>query len=327
MADRRAHYFLSAVTLGLWLAMLPGCTRAGVIDPGGPPGGSRPEQLEWCGMLELPDRMPDGQPLGGLSELAYDPQGNLLYLLSDRARLYRARPHFDDRQQLSRLELLDSTPLQDQEEEPLEMPWADSESMVLIEGDNGEPELLIGFERRHRLQRFTPEGAPLGEAIVPSALEGAQYNGSLEALVNHPAHGIIAGLEFASEGMADNESRLFDLDGHQWRWQRTGNDSGLTAMAPLGEDLLMLERDFKVGRPLIISLRRARITDGPHNSVIPGNTIARLPSDEGWRLDNFEGLTRIAPQRYLMVSDDNFSWLQRSLLGCFEVPDDPAAGS
>ncbi|WP_457809429.1 esterase-like activity of phytase family protein [Kushneria sp. EE4] len=325
MADRRTHRSLYAVAL--WLALLPGCTRAGVVDPGGPSGGSRPEQLEWCGMLELPDRMPDGQPLGGLSELAYDEKNNLLYMLSDRARLYRARPHFDDRQQLNRLELLDSTPLRDRQGRPLEMPWADSESMALVEGEDGEKELLIGFERRHRLQRFTLEGAPVDEAIVPSALEGAQYNGSLEALANHPVHGIIGGLEFASEGMADNESRLFDLDGHQWRWQRTDNNSGLTAMAPLGEDLLMLERDFKVGRPLIISLRRARITDGPHNSVIPGNTIARLASDEGWRLDNFEGLARIGPRRYLMVSDDNFSWLQRSLLGCFDVPNDTATDS
>ncbi|GHC34118.1 hypothetical protein GCM10010082_30990 [Kushneria pakistanensis] len=327
MADRRIHSLLSATALALWLALLPGCTRAGVIDPGGPPGGSRPERLEWCGMLELPDRMPDGQPLGGLSELAFDPKSNLLYMLSDRARLYRARPHFDDQQQLSRLELLDSTPLRDHSGQPLEMPWADSESMVLTEDEHGEKALLVGFERRHRLQRFTLEGKPLGEAIVPSALEGARYNGSLEALVNHPGHGIIAGLEFASDGMADNESRLFALDGRQWRWQRQSSNSGLTAMAPLNDDILMLERDFKVGRPLIISLRRARITNASPDSIIPGNTIARLASDENWRLDNFEGLTQIGPQRYLMVSDDNFSWLQRSLLGCFDVPDDAGKGA
>lgn len=320
MADRRTQHFLSTAALALSLALLPGCTRAGVVDPGGPPGGSSPEHIEWCGMLELPDHMPDGQPLGGLSELAFDQDSHLLYLLSDRARLYRARPHFDDRQQLTRLELLDSTPLRDQKGQPLELPWADSESMVLIKDDHGETQLLIGFERRHRLQRFTLDGRPLGEAIQPSALEGARDNGSLEALANHPDHGIIAGLEFASKGMTDHESRLFDLDGRQWRWQRTEAQSGLTAMAPLGDDLLLLERNFKIGRPLVISLRRARLSGAAPDSVVPGSTIARLASDEGWRLDNFEGLAQIAPQRYLMISDDNLSWLQRSLLGCFDIP-------
>ncbi|WP_456268376.1 esterase-like activity of phytase family protein [Kushneria sp. AK178] len=327
MTDRPFSRYLSVSLLALCLTLLPGCTRAGIVDPGGPAGGSRPERLEWCGMLELPDRMPDGRPLGGLSELAFDPDSTLLYMLSDRARLYRARPHFDDRQQLSRLELLDSTPLRDHKGQPLEMPRADSESMVLIEGNNGETQLLIGFERQHRLQRFTTDGRPLGKALQPSALAGAAYNGSLEALANSPVHGIIAGLEFASQGMAANESRLFDLDGRQWRWQRAGDNSGLTAMAPLDDDLLLLERDFEVGRPLTISLRRARITDTPQGSVVPGDTIARLASDEGWRLDNFEGLTRIAAQRYLMVSDDNFSWLQRSLLACFELPDEAGPGS
>ena len=320
MADRRTHPLLFAATLALSLILLPGCTRAGIVDPGGPPGGSSPERLEWCGMLELPDRMPDGQPLGGLSALAFDQDSHLLYMLSDRARLYRARPHFDAFHQMTRLELLDSTPLRDQAGKPLEMPRADSESMVLIKGNNGRTQLMIGFERRHRLQRFTLDGEPLGRALQPSTLEGAQYNGSLEALVNHPVHGVIAGLEFASKSMAGSEGRVFDLDGRQWRWQRTEAKSGLTAMAPLGDDLLMLERDFKVGRPLLISLRRARLSGAAPGSAVPGNTIARLASDEGWRLDNFEGLTQIAPRRYLMVSDDNFGWLQRSLLGCFDVP-------
>ncbi|RKD75824.1 esterase-like activity of phytase family protein [Kushneria marisflavi] len=321
MADRRTHPSLAAATLALCLILLPGCTRAGIVDPGGPPGGSSPVRLDWCGMLELPDRMPDGQPLGGLSALAFDQESHLLYMLSDRGRLYRARPHFDDQQQLTRLELLDSVPLLDHHGKPLEMPLADSESMALIKSHQGETELLIGFERQHRLQRFTLEGKPVGEALRPSALNGAQHNGSLEALVNHPEHGLIGGLEFASKGMDDSESRLFDLEGHQWRWQRSDDDSGLTAMAPLGDDLLMLERDFKIGRPLIISLRRAHPSNATPDGVVPGDTLARLVSDEGWRLDNFEGLARIAPQRYLMVSDDNFSWLQRSLLACFNVPE------
>lgn len=320
MADGPFFCAGPSVLLTLLLVFLPGCTQAGPVDPGGPVGGSRPHPLEWCGMLELLDRMPDGETLGGLSALAFDNDTGILYMLSDRGRLYHARPHFDAHRQLEHLELITSIPLRDIQGQPLDMPGADSESMVLIKGDTGDPELLIGFERHHRLQRFTLQGKPIGNAIYPAAIEGARNNGSLEALANHPRYGIIAGLEFASEGLANNESRLFDLVGHQWRWQRASDKSGLTAMAPMGDDMLMLERDFRIGRPLIISLRRAHLLDGQESGVTPGQTIARLASDDNWRLDNFEGLTHVSGKRYLMISDDNFSWLQRSLLACLEVP-------
>lgn len=137
-------------------------------------------------------------------------------------------------------------------------------------------------------------------------------------MTHHPVRGVIAGLEFASPGMAADESRLFDLDGHEWQWQRGSDSSGLTDMAPLGDGLLMLERDFRPGRPLFITLSQATFERGG----LKRRVLARLASDEGWRLDNFEGLTDLGGGRYLMVSDDNFSLLQRSLLGCFELPDD-----
>ncbi|MFC0269154.1 esterase-like activity of phytase family protein [Kushneria aurantia] len=125
MSLRPPARFLAALLLPI---ALPGCSVAGPLDPGGPPGGSRPLTLDWCGMLELPDSMPDGTALGGLSALAWDAEHERLYMLSDRGRLYHARPRFDAGGELTHLELLDSFALRHRDGSRLEMPMADSES-------------------------------------------------------------------------------------------------------------------------------------------------------------------------------------------------------
>jgi len=48
-------------------------------------------------------------------------------------------------------------------------------------------------------------------------------------------------------------------------------------------------------------------------------TLATLKSSDGWRLDNFEGLTRIRDDIYLMISDDNDSFLQECIVVLFQV--------
>ena len=47
--------------------------------------------------------------------------------------------------------------------------------------------------------------------------------------------------------------------------------------------------------------------------------IVRFDSSKGWRLDNFEGLAHYRGRRYFMVSDDNRSPLQKTLLVYFEI--------
>ena len=66
----------------------------------------------------------------------------------------------------------------------------------------------------------------------------------------------------------------------------------------------------------MILLRRAHLASDGSVTV---TDLARLANGDGWSVDNFEGLTRLGGQRYLMVSDDNFSLMQRTLLTCFAV--------
>jgi len=47
--------------------------------------------------------------------------------------------------------------------------------------------------------------------------------------------------------------------------------------------------------------------------------LARFDTDDGWNIDNFEGLAKVSKNKYLMISDDNDSFLQKTLVVLFEV--------
>ncbi len=49
--------------------------------------------------------------------------------------------------------------------------------------------------------------------------------------------------------------------------------------------------------------------------------LAQFNSGNGWRIDNFEGLTKVGKNRYAIISDDNDNFYQRTILLYFEVLD------
>ncbi|WP_141320516.1 esterase-like activity of phytase family protein [Halomonas halmophila] len=272
--------------------------------------------VELCGSLALPDQWLEGTPVNGLSDLALEADTGLLYLLSDRGRLHRARPLFDNGQ-LSGLTPIDSQRLRDARGQPLAGADADAESLTLLHADNatpGDTEFWVSFERDHRLQRFAPDGTPLAAPIRPPQTSTARRNQGMEAMTRHPTHGLILGLEAAPAGVPDKQTRLFSLDGKEWHYPlAAASGSALTELTTDGDELLALERAFAPPAPLVISLRRVRLGEPPRLNV---ETLASFSSADGWWLDNMEGMTRLDDGRVLILSDDNARALQRSLLVC-----------
>ncbi|GHB04032.1 esterase-like activity of phytase family protein [Modicisalibacter luteus] len=311
--------------LVILLILLAGCARdthrTRLVTPN---VDTLPSGITWCGTLELPGQWQDDTPTGGLSDLAWDADENLLYLVSDRGWLHRARPVFSGNEMID-LEPLKTYVLRDMEGRALTETAADAESLLVQRGANGvrgDSVLLIGFERDHRLQRFFPNGTPAGQTLYFRGLRGAGDNRGAEALGSHPDRGVIVGLESAPSGMSKKTSRLFALDtGQEWAYPLAdASGSALTALETYGNGLLALERAFAPPAPLVISLREVQLND---DGTASANTLVRLSTGEGWRLDNFEGLTHLGDNRYLMVSDDNFSLIQETLLSCFELPAHP----
>ena len=103
--------------------------------------------------------------------------------------------------------------------------------------------------------------------------------------------------------------------------KRTGTfDITDAALLPSG-DLLILERSFSWSTGLFIQIRRIAIQDVKPGAIVDGPVL--LEADLAYEIDNLEGLSihraNDGAVVLTLISDDNFSILQRTLLLQFSL--------
>jgi hypothetical protein len=197
----------------------------------------------------------------------------------------------------------------------------DSESLA-IDGAT----LYVGIERANRILKFDFRRGGTGsrgeEVVVPPAFRRLPHNKGPEGLVFVPKGMPLEGaLIVVSERGLDASGNLigFLLGGArpgQFAIRRTsGFDISDAALLPSG-DLLVLERKFSMLAGVGIRIRRI-----PLHAIAPGAVADGPPifeADLGYEIDNMEGLDvhRADDGEIVltMISDDNFSLLQRTLL-------------
>lgn len=194
---------------------------------------------------------------------------------------------------------------------------ADAESLTL--DANGD--WLVSFERRHRVWRYETPGAAARETgIDPEAVFGALAdNNGVEAMAG-PADRLFLCAERASEG-APNCFTLED-----------GAATAINAEAPAPLDRMggkPTDADAGADGALYLLFRSYNPLDGSAAAIVSiapdgaAETIAVLTPPLS--VDNFEGLAVREENGRLflyLVSDDNFSARQRTLLLKFELIDE-----
>jgi hypothetical protein len=272
-------------------------------------------RLEWRGGLELTS--PDPR-FGGLSSLRITPDGGRLVAVSDGGWRLDARLQYDTDGRLVGLYSARLAPLLSRSGRPLpeiNREESDAESMIL------EPDgsLIVGFEGNHRIVLYPADGRK-PSLIPPPRLEDAPANSGLESLVRLRDGRLLA----ITENLAVSGGvRGWIGDGKAGGWRplvwRT-SDAFLptdAALLPSG-DILVLERRFP---PVGARLRRLSAASIAPGAVLDGLEIARL--EGSLNVDNMEGIDvqRAAFGETLVwiLSDDNYSFLQRTLLLHFRL--------
>jgi hypothetical protein len=272
-------------------------------------------RLRYRGGLSLssPDRR-----FGGLSGLLVDDDGNRFTAVTDAGAWIRGRLVYDGAGDL--ISVSDVTV----------EPQLDPRGVALPEGKLGDAEALtrvdagivVAFEHWHRLWLYDASGRPVPQTS-PRELARAPTNGGIEALATLADGRVVALTE--SLGPDDHSVGWVRDSGNRWSMFRYGTDQGYrpTGAARLSDgDVLVLERRFP---PLGVRLRRV-----PPSALQPGSTVAAsevATFAPDMTMDNMEGLDsrRGAGGRQFvyLVSDDNFSALQRTLLMMFELDQRP----
>jgi hypothetical protein len=199
--------------------------------------------------------------------------------------------------------------------------WFDSESIAL----DGSV-VYIGLERVNQVLRYDfAEGftRARGEVVaMPPAVKRLPFNKGLEALVVVPKGLPLAGTLIAiSERGLDEKGNLiaFLVGGPspgQFSVRRTDNfDISDAVILPSG-DLLVLERKFSLVSGVGIRIRRIALKDIAPGALVDGPAIFDAGLSE--EIDNMEGIdahvTDEGDTVLTLVSDDNFSLIQRTLL-------------
>ena len=278
------------------------------------------------GAVELPRTRVDGIELVELSGLGYDADNDIVYVLSDRGALFQMRLVLSDGA-LVGVDLLEAHALRDAAGGVLSGSAADAEGLAVLEGRNGRVDdtvLLVSFERQPRLAEYQPNGSQVRALGLPAGLQRQDFSGSnrgLESVMVAGPLGILTAPEKPLRGEPGGIISLLSMDGRRWRYPLYEERSAVVAMEWIGEDTaLVLERDLDLFFYRIVTRLRlvSGLAESSASDTLQVRDIAAFDSGEGWRVDNFEGLTRLTGERYLMVSDDNESVLQRTLLVLFE---------
>ncbi len=285
-------------------------------------------QIQMLGSLALKTSKVDSIPVHELSGIAWDEDEQLLYAISDEGLLYHLTLTLKDNK-LSDLNVISATQLKDINGLPLTGKYDDSEGLSLIRGNNGkkgDSELIISFEKKPRISRYTTQGKIIANVVTPKKIHKKKYfrhkNKALESVAVHPKYGIITAAEYPLSSRPLTEQTIYSSAGEKWRFKASKEkNSSITGMEVLPNgDVLILERAYSNPlTPIDIKLRRVNLEQCDKKNLCKTETIASFNGADGWLLDNFEGLTHIRDNRYLIVSDNNKSLFQKTIFMLFEV--------
>ncbi len=271
-------------------------------------------------VLTAPDKA-----FGGFSGLWRSADGKSLVSITDRAHWLSADLTYD-RGMLSGLENAVLAPMLNGAGRPMSRTRSfDTEALCIDDGV-----AYVGIERTHEIMRFDwARRGVMSRAVsvpVPPEVKRLPSNRSLEAIGVAPPSSPVAGAIIAlaeRSGAEDEPTAGFIIGGPRpglvkYR-RRDGYDVTDLAFLP-GGDMLVLERWYRPWRGVGLRIRRV-----PGASIIPDAVLdgpVLIEADLAQEIDNMEGMAvHLDRGRTILtlISDDNFSGLQRTLLLEFEL--------
>ena len=258
---------------------------------------------------------------GGLSGLRLDAKGERFIAISDKGSWFTGRIAYRGRE-MTGLEDVEAAPMLGADGRPITARgWFDTESIAL-DGSF----VYVGLERVNQVLRYDfSKGFTRahGEVVpLPPVARKLPYNKGLEALVMVPKTMPLSGTLIAISERGLDASRniiAFLIGGKtpgQFSVHRTDDfDVSDAVLLPSGE-LLVLERKFSWLGGVGIRIRSIPLKSIAPGAVVDGPSI--FNADLGHEIDNMEGIdAHVTPEGdtvLTMVSDDNFSMIQRNLL-------------
>jgi len=259
---------------------------------------------------------------GGLSGLAVDRTGRGLLIVSDRGRWLSSDFNLDSDGSLIGFGGWKMGPLPPLEGKRLGRHDRDAEAITQV----GDDSYIVTFEQNHRVwcYQLSPAGfiTPPTPLEMPAELARAPFNGGLEAVTVLPDGRILA----LTETYRDRNGYLIgwllgDRGFERVAYHQSPGFSPTDLATSATGDIYVLERRYDLLRGPAARILEFSIDNLKSGVLANGRELLRL--EHPLTVDNFEGLATHQDGRgdeiFYLVSDNNFSLLQRTLLLQFRL--------
>lgn len=254
---------------------------------------------------------------GGLSGLALQPDGSVLYMVSDRGNAFAVRLKHDQQRRLVGFGDWTITPLMTPAGGIVDHQQRDAEALERMA--NGS--FLIAFEGLHRIWHYSDLSSMPHAIPTPPELQRAPRNGGAEAMAVLPDGRLLVLTEAYKTGHGGYHGWIIDGKRFSPLSYVASNGFKPTDMAVLQQDVLLLERHYLAFFGVSARIRQIAGHHIKAGAELRGREVLHLQSP--LMIDNFEGIAVESSKRFgtliYLISDDNFNPLQRTLLLQFRL--------
>ncbi len=294
-------------------------------------------QLKYLGGIEY---WSDNDALGGISGIRLLPGGNRFLSVSDKGKWFSGTIKRDRTGKITGISNAKIAPLLDKKGKVITSKKKGDAEGIEIFNDR----VLVSFERKSRIYNYKLDLEHL--ASKPKSFRPLikkiklPNNNGLEAITllerqsfsaqssQEVGSAKLSGTKIAvfSEHSLDKNGNIRGFISAKKKWQefavKASDDFKITDATLLPDgDILILERKFSLPTGPLIRIRRLSVADIKPGALVDGETI--FYADSRFQIDNLEGISAWIDGQcrtvLTIVSDDNFSFLQRNLMLEFEL--------
>lgn len=277
---------------------------------------SMPSSLTFLGGLEIDS---ENEDFGGFSGLDVSQDGKSFISVSDRGNWLTGDFVYKNGR-LAGVKNLQMAPIRNTAGKVDERKSRSDAEAVAAWSDKGiRAKVIVGFERRERVEQFNLGkhglASPAERVRLPKAAGEGKSNGEIEALGRF-AEGPLQGWLIAISER--NQTGSGDLRGWLWRKGQTHEfhltqheDYLVTGLAilPGGNEIITVERSFTPPIRVGMAMRIFKVTDLQNQRPGAGELVfeGKIPA---WKIDNMEGIAAHRDDRgtiITLISDDNFN--------------------
>jgi len=243
----------------------------------------------------------NGIKFGGISDIAYDKEKHKLYLIGDRSVLFTFEANFDKK--IEKLNYLSAHKI---------LHNGDSYDCEGLTFNSKNNKILVAHEWEVGVFEVSPKGQIKENYILPKKLQKTENyrsrNKTLESIAYHEKYGLLVASEYPIKKDKIEKQTIYSFSGEEWHFKAENYPNcGVTSIEVMDDgNLLVLERSYYgLMKPMRIILKKIYLDSCDKEHYCKSEYIASFNSFKGDGFNNFEGLTRVSKNSYLMISDNN----------------------